>query len=146
VSAAPEFHTETGRVVEVHRGRAIVELEAGAGAGRKPECGRCGLCAALPGAAGGGVELRAEAPRALALAPGDRVEITLRLASPGKAAVLLLGLPLVAFLAAAGLAYWLSKSEGLMIACGFGALAAGFLTLYLVDRKRGARATITRKL
>jgi len=147
VSQTPEFHTETGKVVEAYRKRAIVELEAPADAGKRPECGRCGLCASLGGGRAGTLpELRAAAPPDLRLAPGDRVEVRLRLASPGKAAVLLLGLPLAAFAGGVLGAWWLWKSEAAMMACGFGALAAAYLALYLVDRARGARAEITRKL
>ena len=67
-------------------------------------------------------------------------------ASPGRAGLLLLGLPLAAFIGALFLASWLWKSEPAMMACGFGALGAAFLVLYLVDRRRGARAEVVRKL
>jgi len=144
--AAAEFHTETGKVVEVHKGRAIVELEVSARSGSKPECARCGLCSAAGAKAGALPELRASVPAGLAIAPGDRVEVRLRLATPGKAGLLLLGLPLVAFLGGLFLANWLWKSEAAMMACGFGALGAAFLVLYAVGRRRGAMATITRKL
>jgi len=147
VSETPEFHTETGRVAEAYRGRAIVELDVPPDAGSRPECARCGLCASMGGGRAGAVaELRAVVPAGLQLAPGDRVELRLRLASPGRAAVLLLGLPLAAFVGGVLGAWQLWKSEAAMIGCGFGALVAAYLALYLVDRSRGPRAVVTRKL
>ncbi len=142
--AAGDFHIETGRVVEAYKGRAIVELDSASRPGSKPECGRCRLCAAS--GAGAPPELRATVAGGLTVTPGDRVEIRLRLASPGRAGLLLLGLPLAAFIGALFLASWLWKSEPAMMACGFGALGAAFLVLYLVDRRRGARAEVVRKL
>jgi len=146
MSSGPEFHVETAKVVEVWRGRAIVELEKPAGAGERPECARCGLCVATGRGADAPVELRAEIAPGVTAAPGDRVEVRLRLTSPGKAAVLLLGLPLVAFLGAAFLANWLWRSEAVTVACGFGALFLAFLALMAYDRARGAQAVVTRKL
>jgi positive regulator of sigma E activity len=144
--AAAEFLTETGRLVEVHRGRAIVELEGSARPGSKPECARCGLCSAAGAGAGALPELRASVAPGLKLAPGDRVEIRLRLARPGRAGFLLLGLPLAAFLAGLFMANWLWKSEAAMMASSFGALGAAFLVLYAVGRRRGAMAEVVRRM
>ncbi len=142
---ADRYHAEIGRVVEVRGGRAIVEIELPAGVGSKPECAHCGLCSAAGSGAGAKPELLASVPADLRLAPGDRVELRLRLANPGKAGVILLGLPLAAFIGAMLLANWIWKSEPAMMACGFGALAGAFLVLHLVSRRRGARAEIVGK-
>lgn len=145
MTAAPALHREAGRVAEVRRGRAIIELEAAAAAGERPECARCRLCSTASGAAGR-VELRAAVPPELELAPGDRVEVELRLAPPGRAALLLLGLPLAAFLAASGAIWALSGSEDAAAVAGFVALAAAYLVLAAVERRRGPRARVARRL
>jgi positive regulator of sigma E activity len=146
VGQAAEFHSEIGRVVEVRGRRAIVELDDSTGAGTKPECARCGLCSSAGAKDGDPPELRAAVGPELALAPGDRVELRVRLARSGKAGVLLLGLPLASFLGALFLADRLWNSEMATLVCGFGALAAAFVVLHLARRRWGARAEVVRKL
>ncbi len=145
-ASGPSMHRTTGRIVEARGGRSIVELEVDPGeAGKKPECADCGLCSAA-GAAAGKVELRAWVADGLDVSAGDRVEVEIRPVSPGKAGLLLYGLPLAAFLAASLGVYAATGSENASAVSGFSALAAAFLILFLVERGRGASARIVRKL
>ena len=135
---------ESGRVVETRRGRAIVELDVRPEeAGKKPHCSGCGLCTS---AGGGNPELRAVVPEGLDLSADDRVEVRLRLASSGAAAMLLFGVPLLLFLGASFAGWLLTGSEPVAAAAGFSGLTAGFVVLFAADRIRGPRATVTRKL
>jgi positive regulator of sigma E activity len=147
VTSAPRLLRETGRVVEARGGRVIVELEpAPAGrAGERQECAGCGLCSPA-GAGGGRMEIRASLAPGQSVAPDDRVEVEIRLASPGRAGFLLYGLPLAAFLGF-GLTVWLvTGSEDAGAVSGFSALAAAFLVLFLVERGRGGAARVVRKV
>jgi positive regulator of sigma E activity len=149
VASAPRLLRETGRVVEARGGRAIIELEVAAdgraGPGGRPECAGCGLCA--PAAAGGGrFEIRARLEAGRSVGPGDRVEVEIRLASSGRAGLLLCGLPLAAFLGF-GLTAWLvTGSENAGAVSGFSALGAAFLALFLVERRWGSAARVVRRL
>ena len=134
------LHRVTGRVVEAWRDRAIVALEIGAEeAGRGERCAGCRMCAVTPA---GSVELRAWLPPGLSVAAGDRVEVEVRSVAPHRAALLLYGMPLAAFLGATIVVWYATGSEGASALAGFGALAAAFLTLYLVERGRGASARV----
>ncbi len=143
-STAPRLHRVTGRVVEIHKNRTIVELDVDpAEAGKKPECSGCGLCST---AGAGKVEIRACLTEEFVVKKGDRVEVEIRLVTPAKAASLLYGLPLIAFLGAS-LAVWFSTGSDVASAVsGFSALGAAFLILFLVERNRGAAARVLRKL
>jgi len=144
-SGAARLHRTVGRVVEVHRGRAILELEVRPEeVGRKPECGGCGLCSADRA---GRVELRAYVAEGLRLATGDRVEAEIRLVTPTRAALLLYGLPLLAFVGTATIVWFATGgSENASAVSGFSALAASFLLLFLIERGRGPSARVVRKL
>jgi positive regulator of sigma E activity len=84
--------------------------------------------------------------KGLQLAPGDRVEVEIRLVSPGKAGLLLYGLPLAAFLTASLVVFFVTGNENASAVSGFSALAAAFLILFLVERGRGASARVVGKL
>ena len=142
-----ELHTTTGAVIEVYRNRAIVELDVKPQeVGSKPQCKGCGLCSCGGAAGNARVELRASVPEELSLAKGDRVEIRIRLVSPGRAALLLYGLPLFAFLACSIGGWFISHSEMISATSGFSALIAAYLVILLVDRGRGPSARISRKI
>jgi len=145
-SSAPSLHRVTGRIVEVHRKRSIVEIDVPpAEVGSKPECAGCGLCSTA-GASAGKVELRACLTEDFEVAEGDRVEVEIRLATPARAALLLYGLPLFAFLGVSLSVWFATESEGSSAVSGFSAMGAAFLILFLVERRRGAAARVVRKL
>jgi positive regulator of sigma E activity len=133
-------------VTEVYRDRAIVELEVDPQeAGNMPECSGCGLCAS-GGPGRGKVELRAYLAEGISVSQGDRVEMEIRLATPAKAALLLYGLPLLAFLGGSLGVWFATGNENASAMTGFCALGAAFLLLFVVERGRGASARILRKL
>jgi positive regulator of sigma E activity len=145
-SPAEKLHRVTGRVIESHRDRVIVELDVTPDqVGKKPECAGCGLCSSA-GAAPGKVEIRAYLGEGVTAAVDDRVEVEIRLATPGKAALLLYGLPLLAFLGASLGVWFATENENASAISGFSALAAAFMILFLVERGRGASARVARRL
>ncbi len=141
----PRLHRTVGRVVEVHRDRAILELEVSpADVGKKPECGGCGLCSADRS---GRVELRAYLAEGVVVQKGDRVEAEIRLVAPGRAALLLYGMPLLAFVGTSMIVWFATGgSQNASAVSGFSALAAAFLLLFLIERGRGPSARVVRKL
>jgi positive regulator of sigma E activity len=145
-SREPRLHKATGVVVEVRKDRTIVELEIDPGeAGKQPQCSGCGLCSPA-GAGAAKVELRAWLAEGVSVERGDRVEVEIRLATPSKAALLLYGLPLLAFLGASVGVWFATQNESASAVSGFSALGAAFLILFLVERGRGAGARVSRKI
>jgi positive regulator of sigma E activity len=142
--SAARMHLTRGRIIEVRNSRAIIELDVEPSqVGKQESCSGCGLCNAV---GGGQVELRANCDPKTSLKSGDRVEVEIRLVNPGKAGILLYGMPLLSFLGFGWGAWWITGSEGAMIGSAFAAMCSFYLLLFLIEAKRGARARVIRKL
>ncbi len=124
---------QIGRVVAVDGGQIWVEMELGASCGACAGASGCGQGVVQKALAGRVERLRLPSSRVVRL--GDRVVIGMEAEAVWNASLLVYGLPLVALVAAAGLAKWCGGGDFVVLMAAAGGLgAAGWLVKTLSSR------------
>lgn len=122
--------------METDGGEASVRLE------RKSACAGCGMCGLKP--ENRFVDVSVE--NTLGASVGDTVEISFAAALSAKVSVIVYLLPLICALALMAAGYFLSFPDWALTVIFVAGLAAGFVTVALIDKKIGKNKGLIPKM